>query len=185
MTMATLLIFVALGCSQAQDNSGGKYMFTGVYTLDFSDQVKIRIGGATQEKSSKEWQGGSKVGNHTIDAATFAKLQEATSDKFKIEIEKKSIGTLHKVYATDLKTGKKVNGIFDSRKNEFTVGSSKGAQTKDGAGKTEVGIIKGKLNADKSEIVSGKFDVGFIAGKAPVLVSASANFTFTGTLVTE
>lgn len=180
-TIATLLIFVALGCSQAQDNSGdGKYMFTGVYKLEFSDQVRIKIGGAAQEKSSKEWESGSKVGNHEIDAATYAKLQAATANEFKIQIEKKSIGTLHKVVATDIETGKSVNGIYDARKNEFTVGSSKGQQTKDGAGKTEVGIIKGKLSPDKSEIVSGKFDVGFIAGKAPVLVSASALFTFTG-----
>ena len=146
-SIATLLIFVALGCSQAQDAKKGQYMFTGVYNLEFSDQVKVKIGGAMQEKSSNEWKdGGSKVGKHTVDAATFAKLQAATSTSYTIQIETKSIGNLHKVRATDNNTGKIVNGIFDSRKNEFTVGSSKGQQAKNGSGSTQVGIVKGKFN---------------------------------------
>jgi hypothetical protein len=181
LTIATLLMFIALGNVSAQD----KYMFSGVYRLDFSDQVRIKVDGASQEKSTKEWNSGGKVGNHEIDAATFAKLQDATSGEFKIEIETKSIGTLHKVQFTDAKTGNVINGIFDAKKNEFTVGSSKGQTAANGASKTEIGIIKGTLSADKSTITEGTFDVGFIAGKAPAVISASATFTFTGKLMEE
>ncbi len=181
LTIATLLMFIAVGNMNAQD----KYMFSGVYKLDFSDQVRIKVGGASQEKSSKEWKSGGKVGNHEIDAATFEKLQAATSGEFKMEIETKSIGTLHKVIFTDAKTGNVINGIFDARKNEFTVGSSKSQQAANGAGKTEIGIIKGTLSADKSTITDGTFDVGFIAGKAPAIISASASFAFTGAVMQE
>jgi len=75
-----------------------------------------------------------------------------------------------------------MNGVFDSRKNQFTVGSSKNQQAANGAGKTEIGVIKGTLSADKSTITSGTFEVGVIVGKAPAVIAASATFNFTGKL---
>lgn len=183
-TVATLLMFVAMGCSNAQGGQG-KYEFAGIYTLEFSDQVRINIGGASQNKSSKEWSGGSKVGNHTIDAETFKKLQSATTSKIKIEIEKFKVGTIQKVRATDLTTGKVSNGIYDSRKNQLTIGSSVSQKASNGAGKTQVGFIKAKFNTDKSALTNGTFDVGVIAGKAPLLVSAKAVFNFNAKKVTK
>jgi hypothetical protein len=177
-TIATLLIFISVGNITAQN----KYIVKANSAFSFSDQVRIKVGGASQERSTKEWKNGGKVGNHEIDAATFAKLQAATSGNYTMEIEAKSIGTLHKVILTDVATGKSINGVFDSRKNEFTVGSSKTKQGANGAGKTEIGIIKGKLSADKSTITDGTFEVGFIAGKAPAVITASATFTFSGKL---
>ncbi|MEZ5006966.1 MAG: hypothetical protein R2753_02310 [Chitinophagales bacterium] len=175
----TMLAFVAMGCMNAQQGQG-QYMHTGTYTLQFDDNVKIKIGGAAQDQSSKQWQNGGKVGNTEISGEDFKKMQEATSSQFKFEIESKSIGTLHKIKVTDLSNGKTVNGIYDERKNEFTFGSSKSTNAGNGAGKVEIGVIKGKLDIDSSTITDGKYEVGFIAGKAPVLVSASATFTFTG-----
>jgi hypothetical protein len=176
--IATLLMFIALGNINAQN----KYIVKAETAFSFSDQVKIKVAGVTQVKSTKEMKSGGKIGNHEIDAATFAKLQEATSGQFTMEIEAKSIGTLHKVIFTDVKTGKVMNGVFDSKKNQFTVGSSKSQQAANGSGKTEIGVIKGTLSADKKTITNGTFEVGFIAGKAPAVVSASATFNFTGKL---
>lgn len=176
LAITTLLMFIALGSINAQN----KYILKANCAFNFSDQVKIKVGGASQERSTKEWKGGGKVGNHEIDAATFAKLQAAASGQFKIQIDAKSMGTLHKVKFTDVKSGKVIKGIFDARNNQFTVGSSKGQRAANGAGKTQIGVIKGTLSADKSTITDGTFEVGFIAGKAPAVISSSATFTFTG-----
>ncbi|MEZ5001635.1 MAG: hypothetical protein R2730_01255 [Chitinophagales bacterium] len=168
----TMIAFVAIGLTNAQ----GQYMHTGVYTLQFDDEVKIKIGGAVENQSTNQWKNGGKVGSHEISGEDFKKLQAATSNEYKFEIESKKIGTLHKIKVTDMKTGNTVNGIFDERINEFTFGSSKKAS----ADKVEIGVIKGKLDMNSGKITNGTYEVGFIAGKAPVLISASATFKFTG-----
>jgi hypothetical protein len=90
LAITVLLMFIALGSINAQN----KYILKANCAFNFSDQVKIKVGGASQERSTKEWKGGGKVGNHEIDAATFAKLQAAASGQFKIQIDAKSMGTL-------------------------------------------------------------------------------------------
>lgn len=162
---------------QAQD---GKYMFSGVYEFSFSDEVTIKIGGATQTKSTGEWNQDGKVGKHTIDAKTLNALKEATSGKFKIEIEKKSIGTLHGMQVTDLSNGNVIKGIYNSKDHVFTFGSASSSK-QGGATRTDVGVIKGKFSDDFSSITDGEFGILFVVGNAGAVVSANAIFYFTGT----
>ncbi len=174
--VATIFSIAFLGNVHAQQN-----LFTGSFNLEFSDEVKIRTGSAAQKKSTSEWASGSKVGKHNIKPETFQKLQENVDESFSIEIRKKNFFGLHEMWATSSKTGKKTKGAYNSKTNEFAFGSSKGSQgaNKD-CGSLEIGIVKGKLNADKSAIEDGEFKVGFVAGCKPVIVSADATFYYTG-----
>ena len=178
IAFATVLIFAASFTLEAQTI---KYMFTGVYNLEFTDQVMIQVGGAKQNKSTSEWEGGSKVGKHTITPEMFEELQGATSSKFKMEIEKKKIGTLRGIQVTDLSTGKVMKGIYNEQDRKFTFGSSKTTK-QGGATKTDMGVVTGKLSADKSTIEKGEFGVGFIAGKSPHVITARAVFYYSATL---
>ena len=172
--VATLFLFITGSVIQAQE---GKYMFSKEFVLNFSDEVTIKIGGATQKKNTSEWENGGKVGKHTIDAKTFKSLQDATSGKFLIEIEKKKIGTLHGLRATDLETGKVVKGIYNHKDRKFTFGSAKSGKA-NGATKTDIGIVKGQFSQDMTTIQNGEFGIGFIMGNGAVVISASAIFYF-------
>ena len=158
----------------------GKYLFEGDFNLTFTDNVKIKIGGSQQNKTTDEWKSGAKVGKHTIDAATFTKLQEATSDKFTFKISAKPRGTFHDMWVTDLATGKTVKGVFNSKTKEFTFMDAKSQKTTSNSGRMAAGVISGKLVEDFSKINGGRFSIGWIAGKAPVIISADATFFFTG-----
>lgn len=175
--LLTLSLFLFAGAVQAQ---ASKYMFTGTYELKFTDQVRIRAGNASQNKSTAEWaKGNGKVGNHTIDSKTFAEMQSKLVTNIKIEIESKATGVLHKIVVTDTKSGQAMNGLYNSKTNEFTFGSAK--STKQGAAnKIEMGVVKAKLSPDKQAISNGEFAIGFIAGNGAVAVSADATFYFTG-----
>ncbi len=167
-----MLMFVAVSTLSAQSD---RFMHEATYTFTFSDQVKIKIGSAAQNKSTKEWSSGQKLGNHEIKPEDFKKLQDAASNKFTFKIEKKKLGTLHKLLATDLKTGKTVNGIYDERNKTFSFGKfTKVNNTIEG------GIVKGNIDVKTGKITNGKYEVGSMAGKAPLIISASATFSFTG-----
>ena len=174
-TIATVFFLTASVIAvQAQDS---RYMYSQEFILEFSDEVTIKIGGAKENKTTSEWEQGGKVGKHTIDAKTFASLQEATSGKFKIEIEKKKVGTLHALKATDLESGKVVKGIYNDKDRKFTFGSAKSSKS-GGATKTDIGVIKGQFSEDMLKIENGEFGIGFIAGQGAAIISASATFYF-------
>jgi hypothetical protein len=173
--LSAILLFTAFALTvEAQDS---KYMFSGEFTLNFSDEVTIKVGGAKESKSAAEWEQGGKVGKHTINAKTFASIQQATSGKFKIEIEKKKVGTLHALKATDIESGKVVKGIYNDKDRKFTFGSAKSTKSS-GATKTDIGVIKGQFSEDMDKINNGEFGIGFIAGNGAAVLSANAVFYF-------
>lgn len=157
--------------------------FTGVYELKVSDNVKIRSGGATKEQSSKEWKSGGKVGNQTIPADVYSKLESSVAKSYKIELASKTKGILKDAFLTDMGTNKRTKGIYNTQTREFLFGSASNVSTgtnKD-CGALNVGMVKGKLSEDMSKIENGEIGVGFIAGCKPVVISADATFYFTGT----
>jgi len=177
--IATVCLLLGSVNLQAQNN---KYMHTGIYDLTFSEEVMIQIGGAKENKTTSEWEKGSKVGKHQIDPAIFKEMQEKTSGKFKIEVETKKIGTLHGIRVTDLKTEKVMKGIFNEKDNKFTFGAAKTSK-QGGGSKTDIGVIAGQFSKDKKTIENGEFGIGFIAGKSPHVISARAVFYYTATQV--
>jgi len=175
IAILTVSLLVGAVSLQAQD---GKYMHSEIYKLTFSEEVMIQIGAAKENKSTTEWEKGSKVGKHDIDPALFEEMQKATSGDYKIQIEKKKIGTLHGMQVTNVETGKVLKGIYNEKDNKFTFGAAKTTQ-KNGASKTDVGIIVGKFSDDKKSIQNGEFGIGFIVGKSAQVLSARAVFYFT------
>lgn len=175
LAFATLFLFVATtSVVQAQD---GKYMHSSEYTFDFSDEVLIRIGGAAQTKSTSEWETDGTVGKHTIDKKTFNALKEATTGKFRIEIETKKVGTLHAMKVTDVQNGNILKGIYNEKDRKFTFGSAK-TQQQGGATKTDIGVVKGQLSEDMSKITDGEFGIAFILGNSGAILTANAVFYF-------
>ena len=172
--IATLFLFITGSVIQAQS---GKYMYSKEFVLNFSEEVTIKVGGAAQKKNTSEWENGGKVGKHTIDAKTFKSIQEATSGKFLIEIEKKKIGTLHGLRATDLETGSIVKGIYNDKDRKFTFGSAK-SQKSNGATRTDIGVVKGQFSDNMQTIQKGEFGIGFIVGNGAAILSANAVFYF-------
>ena len=175
IAILTVCLLVGAVSLQAQD---GKYMHSEIYKLTFSEEVMIQIGGAKENKSTSEWEKGSKVGKNEIDPALFAEMKKATSGDYKIEIEKKKIGTLRGMQVTNVETGKVLKGIYNEKDNKFTFGAMKSSK-QNGATKTDIGIIVGKFSDDKKTIQDGEFGIGFVLGKSGQMLSSRAVFYFT------
>ena len=175
IAILTVSLLVGAVSLQAQD---GKYMHSEIYKLTFSEEVMIQIGAAKENRSTSDWEKGSKVGKYDIDPALFEEMQKSTSGDYKIEIEKKKIGTLHGMQVTNLETGKVLKGIYNEKDIKFTFGAAKTSQ-QNGASRTDIGIIVGQLSDDKKSIQNGEFGIGFVVGKSAQLLSARAVFYFT------
>jgi hypothetical protein len=176
-----LIAFVIFGLITTQAQQA--MMFTGVFELKVSDNVKIRTGGASKEQSSKEWKSGGKVGNQNIPSDVYQKLESNVAKAYKIELAEKTKGILKDAFLTDMSTNKRTKGIYNTQTREFLFGSAKNVSTgnnKD-CGAVNVGLVKGKLSADMKKIEDGEIGAGFIAGCKPVIISADATFYFTGT----
>lgn len=179
IAIATLLLFAGTLTATAQNSP---YMMSKTFKFTFSEEVMIQVGAAKENKSTKEWEKGGTVGKHPIDPALFEEIKKATSSQFLIEIEKKKVGTLHGMKVTDLETGKVIKGIYDEKDNKFTFGAAKTTH-QNGGSKTDIGVIAGQFNDDLTSIQNGEFGIGFIAGKAPAVISARAVFYFSGQAV--
>lgn len=155
--------------------------FTAVYKIDISDEVRIRTGGTAKKQSSGEWKKGSKVGNQTIPTDTYEKMEEKLPKEYRIEIMKTGKGILKDAFITNLTTGERSKGIYNVNTRDFLFGSvaSQGNQANKNCGSFSVGVVKGKLSADKSSISNGEIGMGFVAGCKPVIISADATFFFT------
>lgn len=158
--------------------------FTGIFTIKLSEDVRIRTGGTAQVRSSNEWKKGGKVGNQTIPADTYEKMTEKLPTEYKIEILKTGKGILKDAFITNLTTNEKMKGIYNVNTRDFLFGSAAGTgnQQNKNCGSFSLGIVKGKLSADKSTIEKGEIGIGFVAGCKPILVSADATFYYTGLL---
>lgn len=180
-TVLTLSVFVAIGCMNAQQGQG-KYKFEGVFTLNYSDDVRIEVGGASQTKSSGEWKSGSKVGKHEIDGKTFEKMKAAASKQFKIQIEKASLGTLHRAKVTDLKTNTSYTGIYDAKYKKLTFGDLKGKSTGKDSGELKGGLVDCRVDTKTGEITKGNYSIVHAVNKGALILSIRAIFKFTGSL---
>lgn len=176
MAIAAVFMLFAISPNFAQDS---KYMYSEDFSFAFSDDVKINVGGASKKQNAEQWEKGGKVGNHTIEPAIYKKLQDAVSSNFKIEIEKKSIGTLHRMKITDLDKGTSVFGTYNDRDRKFTFGSAKG-QKQGGGQKTDISLGKGQFSEDMMTIENGELIVGTIMGKGGAVLTVGATFYYTG-----
>lgn len=156
--------------------------FTGTYNLDISDQVRIRTGGTARTQGAGEWKKGSKVGNRDIPADTYAKMEEKLPKQYKLEIMKSGKGILKDAFLTNLTTGERYKGIYNTNTRDFLFAQGQGSQKNQNCGSFSLGVVKGKLSADRKKIENGEIGMGFVAGCKPVLISADATFFFSGAL---
>ena len=177
MKTITFILTLLLGTTlvSAQDVD-----FTGIFTIKISDDVRIRTGGTAQVKSSGEWKKGGKIGNQSIPADTYEKMEEKLPKEYKIEILKTGKGILKDAFITNLTTNERMKGIYNVNTRDFLFGSGSGNQQNKNCGSFSLGIVKGKLSPDKSTIEKGEIGIGFVAGCKPILISADATFYYTG-----
>jgi hypothetical protein len=161
--------------------------FTATFKIALSEDVRIRTGGTTKTQSGSEWKKGSKVGNQTIPADTYAKMEEKLPKEYEIEVLKTGKGILRDAFITNLSTGEKVKGIYNTNTRDFLFGNitGQGNQANKNCGSFSVGVVKGKLSADRTSISNGEIGMGFVAGCKPVLISADATFFYTGTAISK
>ncbi len=178
LTLSLLcLMTIFIGTGFASDY----HLFQGNFQVQFEDNTRIREGSAVENKSTNQWKNGGKVDNKEIDPAIFEQLKTSAPEYFKIGIEKKGVGDIRNIWFTDLSTNKKVKGFYDVKTRGFTIGQMQQA----GTNKVETGVIKGYFNDDFSKITKGEYIVGFLAGKAPLVVSADATFFFDANVVDD
>ncbi len=155
------------------------------FKVDWTDQVRISVGGAVADKKRQEIHNGSKVGNVTIDPKIFAKMEQELGGPYYFKVEKYGIGDLRKVTLTDVKKNTSIKGLYSVAKREFIFASAAGQRHNKNCGSVSLGTIKGKFSSDFNKLESGEFSLGFIAGCEPVLIGAGATFFFSGTSASD
>lgn len=177
--IASLFLLFSPAFSYAQEKD---LMFTGDFTFAYSDQVKIKAGGAVANKNRKEMQSGTRVGDVSIDPVVYKKMESEAGTRFRIEIKKSGSGNYREVTLINLQKKQSIKGLYDITTREMLFATAKGKKSGNECGSIGMGVVKGRLSSDMKKIESGEFAIGFIAGCNPVLVGASVTFYYKGTL---
>ncbi|MCA9772377.1 MAG: hypothetical protein KC466_08210 [Myxococcales bacterium] len=150
------------------------------YSIQLSDKVVVKIGGATQNMKSNELKAGGKMGEHTLTADEQKQLDSQLPKAIHLRADPRGFKGKHKLYVK-VDGQDRPSGLYVEGNREIVFGK---LEATPGSGK-QCGGIKGVkihayFNQDLTKIDRGTIQQGFIAGCAPVLVKADVFYEFTG-----
>ncbi|MFI5205158.1 MAG: hypothetical protein ACHQF2_11735 [Flavobacteriales bacterium] len=180
-----LALFLFTSSFEAISQQDKELLFSGEFTFTYADKVKIKAGGVVTNKTRKELQTGTKVGDVAIDPAVYKKMESEAGTQFRIEIKKYGKGNFREITLTNLQKKQSIKGLYDITTREMLFATAKGKKSSNDCGSIGMGVVKGRLSADMKKIDGGEFAIGFIAGCNPVIVGASVTFYYNAVFRTE
>lgn len=157
------------------------YYISRRYLINYSPQVTIGVGGAVYNRSSEEWAGGANAGSTPIDPQLFAQLSGNIPQTVRLNLTWSWFYLWNINIVLEDQGGQTISGLYNTYSREFLfLGFAGTSNTSCGA--VGAGRIYGQLPGQMNTITNGEHGYGFIAGCSPLVIAASINFYYTGTL---
>ena len=158
------------------------YYISRRYQINYSPQVTIGIGGAYYDRTSAEWAAGANAGSTPISPELFAQLSGNVPQNIRLNLTWSWFPIWNINMVLEDQGNQVIHGLYDIRSHEYLFLGVAGTSNTD-CGAVGAGRIFGKLPGQMTSITNGEHGYSFIAGCSPLVIGASINFYYTGTLI--